>query len=170
MARTNTRTRGHTSTVRSGQAIDTSGYRDAAKALRKGAKTTSKVLRKELRAAGELMAADARIIAEEHSEKIPPTVKVRVAGATVAVQAGGANAPIAGLFELGNQGNKSKSATSSGYFRHPVFGNKEVWVYQRMHRFLRPAADKVLVIAQARIVSALDKAAKVITTGYGGRP
>jgi hypothetical protein len=156
--------RSHTSTERSGQAVDTREYRNAAKALKKSAKLTSRELRKKLREGGEIMAIAARTIASEHSEKIPPTIKVRVAGATVSVQAGGAKAPIAGLFELGNQGRKGGGKT----FRHPVFGNREQWVEQPMHPFLKPAAEITLPEAQRQIRKALKEAAKVITTDYDG--
>jgi hypothetical protein len=159
------RSHSHTSTVRSGKALDTREYRNAAKALRKSAKITSKALRKHLRAAGVIMAVEAQHIAGEHSESIPPTVKVRVAGATVSVQAGGIKAPIAGLFELGNQGQKD----SKGHFRHPVFGDSDVWVTQRGYPFLRPAAELTLPVAQRQIAKALEEAAEVTTTGFEGR-
>jgi hypothetical protein len=48
---------------------------------------------------------------------------------------------IAGLFELGNKGKgKSRVATKSGKFRHPVFGDRSVWVDQPMHPYLLRAA------------------------------
>lgn len=151
----------HTTTERTGKAIDTRAYRDAAKALRQGAKHLNRELRKELRAAGEIMAVEARKVAGEHSETIPPTIKVRVAGATVSVQAGGAKAPIAGLFELGNKGRASRGKT----FRHPVF-NTGVWVEQPRHRFLEPAAEKTLPEAQERIMHALEETAEIVATDY----
>jgi hypothetical protein len=160
--------RHQTVTERSGSAIDTRAYSDAAKALRKGSKHLNRELRKRLRKAGEIMAVEARSIASEHSEKIPPTVKVRVAGATVAVVAGGEKAPIAGLFELGNTGNKSKSASASrgGKFRHPVFGNRENWVDQDMHPFLLPAAEATKVEAQKEILKVLSETQKIVATEY----
>lgn len=157
--------RNTTVTERSGKALNTTAYHDAAKALRLGAKHLNRELRKQLRAGGEIMAIEARKIAGEHSEKIPPTIKVRVAGATVAVVAGGAKAPVAGLFELGNKGKgKSQAASRRGTFRHPVFGNRENWVNQEMHPFLRPAAETTLPEAQEKILQALDEVKKIVAT------
>ena len=158
--------RNRTVTERSGLALDTRSYKDAAKALRQGARHLQKDFRSRLREGGEIMAAEARKIAAEHSESIPSTVKVRVAGATVAVTAGGPKSPVASLYELGNVGGrKSAAASNRGTFRHPVFGT-DVWVEQPRYPFLKPAADATLPAAQAAIVRALDDAAHIIATEY----
>jgi hypothetical protein len=57
---------------------------------------------------------------------------VRSSGIRVSVVAGGAKAPDAAPYE--NKG-------VDGFFRHPVFGNREVWVDQKARPFLRPAAE-----------------------------
>jgi hypothetical protein len=100
-----------------------------------------KQLHKMLRVAGDLIATDARAISSTSSSKIPPTIKVRVSKTRVSVIAGGVGVPTGGLFELGNKGRgKSQTATKGGKFRHPVFGNRSVWVSQDMHPYLLPAA------------------------------
>ena len=122
-----------------GVGIDTSAFKLLAKDLRKANVLASRNLRAGLRGVGEVVAVEARSRAAQYSSTIPPTIKVRVAGTTVSVQAGSADVPIAALFELGNTGGrKSAAASVRGSFRHPVFGH-DVWVEQPMHPFLRPA-------------------------------
>ncbi len=147
-----------------GTGIDTSDFRAAAKALRHADRGLAKDLREELRKAGMIVADEAKALVAPYSKSIGPTIKVRVASTTVAVVAGGAEAPLAGLFELGNTGNRRKSAAASqrGVFRHPVFGNRGVWVDQRMHRYLAPAAKSQQPRVEERVVAALDKATRII--------
>jgi hypothetical protein len=156
-----------TVTVRTGGAgIDTRDFKDVVKVLRKAQPEAHKQLRRRLRKAGEIVAVAARELASEHSEKIPPTVKVRTAGATVAVIAGGKDAAIAPLFELGNTGgSKSAAAARRDKFRHPVYGNRQVWVDQDMHPFIAPAAAAHMLAVERDVVGALDDAARLITFG-----
>jgi len=64
---------------------------------------------------------------------------------------------LAGLFEEGNKGAKSRAATARGKFRHPTFGHKP-WRYQDMHPFLMPAAEKNLKNLEALEGDAVMKA------------
>lgn len=159
--------RSQTVTVRTGgSGIDTSDFRAVAKALRQAQPELARELRKSLRKAGEIVAVEARSLAEKDSKSIPPTIKVRVASATVSVVAGGKDAPVAGLFELGNTGgSKSASASRKGVFRHPVFGNRDVWVNQPMHRFLAPAAASRAMQVERAVLGALDQATRTIVFG-----
>lgn len=148
-----------------GSGIDTTEFKDAVKALRKAEPILQRELRRELRAAGMIVAVEARAIASKSSKTIPPTIKVRTAGATVAIIAGGADAPVAALFELGNTGDRrSSEAAGSGTFRHPVFG-RDAWVEQDMHRFLAPAALANLKRVDARIFAALDAVTDTLVHG-----
>ena len=112
--------------------------------MRRAAPEVAKDLKGSLRRAGEIVAADARSRAG-FSSRIPGTVKVRVSGPSVSVVAGGSGAP--GAAPLENRGR-------SGTFRHPVFGNRDVWVAQEAHPFLVPAADAQM----GRIVAAVEQA------------
>lgn len=157
-----------------GIGIDTSDFRTVATALRRAGGQAPKTLRRNLRAAGEIVAVEARAISSEHSKKIPATINVRVASTTVSVVAGGAQAPTGGLFELGNVGGgaKSASANRSGVFRHPVFapkgsvGDHSVpWVNQDMHPYLAVAAANKSAELLEAVVATLDEATKTITFG-----
>jgi len=118
-------------------------------------------LSKDLSAAGEIVAAEARKISSEHSQTIPPSIKVRRRVATVAVQAGNADVPLAVLYEKGNKGSNPSSTT----FRHPVFGNKNNWVTENRYPFLRPAAEKTMPEVEALVLKELDAAIDEIAHG-----
>lgn len=129
-----------TITVLGREGVDTRELRELTRAFRDW--KPDKQLHKALRVAGDMIAVDARAIASVNSQKIPPTIKVRVSKTRISVVAGGAGVPTGGLFELGNTGGLRKSAAAArgGKFRHPVFGNRNVWVDQDMHPYLLPAA------------------------------
>jgi hypothetical protein len=141
-----------------GVGIDASAFKVLAKNLRKADRLAYRNMHTGLRAAGELVATEARAIAARDSTSIPPTIKVRVAGSTVSVQAGSASVKIAPLFELGNTGgSKSASAAEKRTFRHPVF-NRDVWVSQPMHPFLRPAELTVMPKVRRAVTATLTEA------------
>jgi hypothetical protein len=138
--------------------IDTSDFKAAAKALRNADKVLNREIRNELRKAGLVVAASAKVIAGKHSRTIPPSIRIRTSAAGVAVVAGGDQAPVALPFELGNVGSRrSSSAGEGGVFRHPVFGDKNVWAQQAMHPFLAPAVIANLAKIDGHVLAALDK-------------
>jgi len=99
-----------------------------------------KALHKMLRTAGQLIADDAKEIIAPYSHTAGDTIKVRVTKTRVSVLAGGDGHAIAGLLEMGNKG-RGKSQVTKPKFRHPVFGNKDVWVEQPTHAYLIKAAE-----------------------------
>lgn len=141
--------------------VDTRQFHAFVSACRKAAPMVSKGLSKDLSAAGEIVAAEARSISGQHSQTIPPTIKVRRRVATVAVQAGSQDVPLAILYEKGNKGSGSNSRT----FRHPVFGNSRNWVEEPRYPFLRPAADKTMPAVEALVLKKLDAAVEEIAHG-----
>ena len=154
-----------------GFGIDTTAFRDVAKALRFAGGEAPKNLRRSLRAAGEIVAVEAKSIASEHSSSIPPTIKVRVTGATVSVVAGNANVPLAGLYELGNYRVSHGVTHNRGgdSFRHPVFVAKKdlpgpdgSWVDQPSWQFLKPAALNKEDELEVAVTAVLDDAVKTI--------
>lgn len=122
-------------TVRTEFTLDTSELKTLAKDLRRIAPDLARDLRTGLKRAAEPVRLDAARRAWAGSSKIPPTVRITTSGTTVKVKAGSAELAIAGLFELGNKGNKVSPAS----FRHPVFGNREVWRPQKTHPYLAQA-------------------------------
>lgn len=136
---------------------DTHEFTAFARTLKKVAPEIRAKMMMRLRMAGALVAEDARARASEFSTSIPPSIKVRISAASVVVEAGH-GVPLAGLSELGNKGG-----SPAGFFRHPVFGNQDVWVNQRMHPFLAPAAEAKGYEAERAAVSALDEAVDEVT-------
>jgi hypothetical protein len=136
-----------TSTITGTGGVDTTDFKKFAKALRKGAPQLALEMKNDIRAIGEVVAADARERAS-FSKRIPASVKVRVASTTVSVVAGGKNAPDAEVFE-----NKGKE----GNFRHPLFGDKTHWYTQKAHPFLRPAVVAGGPAAGKAIVATLNE-------------
>lgn len=110
---------------------DARDLKNLGKALRASRPDIYKATQKGLRQVGQKVAARARQNAS-WSKRIPQTVTVRSAGLNaVIVSAGGKNAPHAKPIE---------HAGAEGTFRHPVFGNRAVWVDQKARPFLHPAA------------------------------
>ena len=92
-------------------------------------------MRGPLTAAGRVV-RDAAARNAAWSSRIPAALRVRVSlggrnGIGVTVSASHTAAPPARPYE----------GMVSNPFRHPVFGNREVWVPQTTRPFLRPAAD-----------------------------
>jgi hypothetical protein len=141
--------------------VDTRGFADFAKALRKSEPALSAGLKTKLRAAGQIVADIAKAKAGAVSHSIPASIKVRVSGATISVVAGGAGVPLGGLFELGNAGHGGGGST----FRHPVFGDKAVWADQPMHPYLGPAVEEGADKVEAAALAALDEAVHVMIEG-----
>jgi hypothetical protein len=101
-----------------------------------------------LKIAGDLVADAARSEAS-WSQRIPGSIKVT--GATprnIKVSAGGSEAPHAYTFE----------APDGKAIRHPVFGNRGVWVEQSPRPFLRPALDGHTEEILEIVVMAIDRA------------
>jgi hypothetical protein len=125
-----------------------------ARDLRALPEETRKALRPQLREAGEVVAADARNRAG-WSSRIPGTVRVRTSfradRESVKVVAGGPVAPHARPYE----GISSRGDT----FRHPFFGNRDVWFEQDERPFLLPAAEAGEAESAQLVRTALDTAA-----------
>jgi hypothetical protein len=128
-----------------------------ARDLRALPQETRKAVRPLLRQAGELVAQEARGLAS-WSTRIPASVRVRTSFREnregVKVVAGGPAAPHARPYE----GLSSRGDT----FRHPVFGNTDVWVSQETRPFIFPAAEAKSEEVTGLIRAALDDGAASI--------
>lgn len=132
--------------------VDVSGLKRLAAVLHLVEPSLEKELRTGIAAAGEIIAVKARENAS-FSTRIPGTIMVRRRGLNVQVRAGGNAAPHAPSLEHGGK---------PGKFRHPLFGNRQVWVDQPAHPFL--GVDDVT--AEAAVVAlnvAVDRALKGIS-------
>lgn len=114
-----------------GISIDTSSFAKFARDLARVDLALKAEMRKEMKAAGEIVATEARARAG-FSTRIPGSIKVGVAGNKIRVYAQAKKAPEAKPLENGGQ---------DGTFRHPVFGDRQNWVSQPARPFLRPALE-----------------------------
>lgn len=113
-----------------------------------------KTLRRELKKAAKPVVADAKSRAS-WSNRIPAAIKLqtrlsgRDAGLTIRVNA--KKAP---------HGRPYENMGQQGTFRHPVYGNRHVWVSQTARPFLFPAADAHRSEVRAAAGDAVDSAAR----------
>lgn len=126
--------------------VDMSDLKRFAAKLKVEAPELVKDFQQGLAAAGEIVAAKARSNAS-FSSRIPASIKVRRRGSRVKIQAGSSLAPHAAPLE--NHGRP-------GTFRHPVFGDREVWVSQPARPFLTPAAEDSVEAVEAAVLSLVD--------------
>jgi hypothetical protein len=137
--------------------VDTSDFTKFAKALKTANPVLQVELRRNLRSAGETVAAAIRRRAS-FSQRIPGSVKVQTRLASVAVTAGGKAAPDAAPIE-----NKGK-----GHVRHPVFGNRAVWTDKNSPpAFFRPGLAAGGPAAAVAGVEALEAAVHEVVRAYG---
>ena len=110
--------------------VDVSGFTKFNRALRTADKDMQKLLTKQIKSQVTGAVVPAARANASFSTKIPGTIKVSSTIKGVSVKAGGPKAPAAAAFEHGGQ---------PGVFRHPTFGDREVWSNQTAHPFLTPA-------------------------------
>lgn len=132
--------------------VDASAMSRLARELKAAAPEVYAAFRSELRAVAQVVATDAKGRAS-FSTRIPATIKVRTGVGTVKVVAGGEAAPDAAPLE--NRG-------VAGSFRHPVYGNRNVWVEQQARPFLAPALEAhreaVVTGIEAAVTRAVERA------------
>lgn len=113
-----------------------------------------RAVRPALRKAGQVVATEAMVNAS-WSSRIPGTIRVvtsfRLNREGISVKAGGSSAPHARPYEhLGEP----------GAFRHPVYGNREVWVSQMARPFLFKAARSTEGTVTAMVLETMDDVAQ----------
>jgi len=109
--------------------IDTTGFAKASKDLKGAGPQFRMQMAAGLKEAMQPVLSSAQSHAS-WSTRIPKTIKISATQSGVSIKAGGAKAPHAAAFE--NEGNQ-------GSFRHPVFGNLNLWVAQEARPFIHPA-------------------------------
>jgi hypothetical protein len=181
-----------------GTGIDASQFKEVARALKVAQPMLYKELGKNLRAAGQLIANDAKAIISKHSESVPPTIKVRRRGIGVVVEAGAINkgalakqiftsgygtsasnkalgkaeataeAGVNPLAGLFELGSKGNRSSATGVTFRHPVFGTDVWVDQEMHPFLAPAGKKNQARVDALVFEALDAVTEEIVHGFGG--
>jgi Bacteriophage HK97-gp10, putative tail-component len=125
-------------------------------------------LRPKLLEAGEIVARRARANAS-WSTRIPDAIKVqalfgRLTGGAV-VRVDRSKAPHARALE-GLSVHRGTLRRTGGTFRHPVFGDRGVWVDQPTRPYLLPAADAARGDVQDRVADAVRSATRHLNRSY----
>ncbi len=116
-----------------------------ARKLKKAYPESARALRSSIRAAGKLVADDAKVRAADFSTSIPGSIRSSASSNTATIKAGNAKTPLAALYER------------PGGWRHPVFGNRNNWAAQpnAPKRFLHEALDAQTEPAKKAIADAV---------------
>lgn len=115
--------------------FDGQGLDDIVRDLGRAAERVGKEVDVAMLEIGTEITERAKVIAEGHSKTIASTIEMIPAPGVITIRAGNEQVAIAALYERGNRGSRVTAKT----FRHPVFGNPNVWVEQPRFPFLRPA-------------------------------
>lgn len=118
--------------------VDHTSIRLLAEQLGKVPVELRRELRPALRSAAESIVNDMRGRAS-YSSRIPGAIRTTVSfarrGGGVTIRVDSNRAPHARVLERGNDGSRSDT------FRHPVFGDRDVWVSQPTRPFFFPAVS-----------------------------
>lgn len=120
--------------------IDDSEWQEIQKALRKFAPETKKVMNRTIRQAANRVKADAARGFKEYSGNVHKALGVQVTSKHVAIQLRKRKVAYAPISETGG--------------RHPVYGNRRVWVDHPARPRLGPAVDAV----KPRLAREIDEA------------
>jgi hypothetical protein len=136
--------------------LDASGLRPLVGELGQMTPVMRAALRSGFRTAGNLAARRAQVNAS-WSRRIPGALQVRpltgARSAGVFLRVNSARAPHARAFEgLGRRATR--------FFRHPVFGNRDVWVDEATRPFMVPAVRDTRGDANDAAVAAVNAAAR----------
>lgn len=144
-----------------GVSFDQASLDKLARRLREVTDRSSPEMSKAVWQLGAELAVIAKMEARAHSQTIPGTIRMVPLPGEADVIAGNKGTPLAVLYEFGNkkkakrgvkfamratglegpvtrEQSMGRMSTRKG-FGHPVFGNREVWVVQESHPYLRPA-------------------------------
>lgn len=115
--------------------FDGSSLENLARDLRRASRDFRREVDVTLVEIGTEITAEAKTVASRYSKTVAGTIKMRPLPGMVIISVGSADSPIGAIWELGNKGSKAVSTT----FKHPVFGNRSVWVEQARHPVLKIA-------------------------------
>lgn len=133
--------------------VDAADWEAANKLLRKAAPKVRKQMMKAVKDGVKQSVVPGAQRNASWSSRIPKSIGVSVTAREVKVRTRPAKAPHAGIMEFGG--------------RHPVFGNRAVWVNQPARPFLGPAVEQHKGTITKLVAKETDKAMK--SAGFGGR-
>ncbi len=133
--------------------LENDDFRRFQRSIRRVDRELSKELNKELKTVVKRTIIPAAQRNAGWSTRIPGAIKPQVGVRTIGVRVAGRQAPHARPLE---------GAGGQAWFRHPVFGNREVWVNQRTRPFLGPAVDRHADDAVKAAGEAVENAARKI--------
>lgn len=135
--------------------VDADDFRNFQRTLKTLDKEISKALNRELRKViGSTIVPAARQNAS-WSSRIPGAIKPTVGTTKIGARVASRQAPHGRAYE-----GLAKGVRSNASFRHPVFGNRDVWVSQRTRPYLQPAFDDNAGEATKAAEEAIEKAAR----------
>lgn len=117
------------------------GDRDVARELRKTVKDAAKPLQAELKRAARGIPSSRGV----RSRKAGAGLRRRIAGAVKIKASVSGNPRVRVVLDgrkLGDQAAVARGLDDPGGFRHPVFGNRDVWVNQRGHPWWTPTVTR----------------------------
>jgi HK97 gp10 family phage protein len=126
-------------------AVRVEGWDEFVRDLRRLGETEAlKEIRAELRPVAQAIAADAARRAPRRSGRLAGSIRAGVRRGAPAVVIPFTQVPYSKIHEFGG--------------RHPVFGNRDVWVAQNPRPFVGPAVDANREMAARAVEAALNKA------------
>jgi hypothetical protein len=135
--------------------VDADDFRNFQRTLKKVNATISKELNKELRKVLRATIVPAARRNASWSSRIPSAIKPTVGTTKIGARVASRQAPHGRSYEGLAKGLRSRSS-----FRHPVFGNRNVWVSQATRPFLAPAFDSHAGEASKAAEAAIQNAAR----------
>ena len=135
--------------------VDAEDFRNFQRTLKKVNATISKELNKELRRVLNSTIIPAARSNASWSSRIPAAIRPTVGASKIGARVAANRAPHGRAYE-----GLAKGLRSNSSFRHPVFGNRNVWVEQRTRPFLAPAFDSHAGEASKAAEAAIQNAAR----------
>lgn len=135
--------------------METTGIRELAAQLGRFPVELKAELEPAVIAAADLVAEQAKANAS-FSSKIPGQI---TSGANFSARGGGAEIRVhAGVYPHVAEARVLEGDGYGGEFRHPVYGNEDVWRPQQSHPFLHPAVEAKRAEVKTLIAAAVHKA------------
>lgn len=134
--------------------VDADDFRNFQRTLKKMDKDISRELNKQLRKVIASTIVPAARSNASWSSRIPAAIKPSVGTRNIGARVASKQAPHGRAYE-----GLQKGLRNNSHFRHPVFGNRNVWVSQATRPFLAPAFESNAAEATKAAEEAISQAA-----------